>query len=102
MNYQTYLLQSSNIVLLLIISLVVFKDKFKVLFSLLPLIVAVILLGGQRVNMIAVTLVFILCVSEKKTNHPLIICLFTYFSLKSIPFIYNIYYNGNGFDGWLF
>ena len=102
MNNQMHITEITNISLLLIVSLIVLKDKFKTILSFFPLIVAVVILGGQRVNMIAVTLLFILCISEKRLKHPLIILLLTFFSLKSIPFVYNIYHNGDGFDGWLF
>ena len=102
MNNQMHITEITNISLLLIVSLIVLKDKFKTILSFFPLIVAVVILGGQRVNMIAVTLLFILCISEKRLKHQLIILLLTYFSLKSIPFVYNIYHNGDGFDGWLF
>jgi hypothetical protein len=89
----------SNIGLLFVIGLLVTRDKLRVILALLPLVVAVALLGAQRVNMIAVTIFIGLLMFERRLSHPLVLLLLTYFSMKSVLFIYNIYNYGDGFAG---
>lgn len=91
-----------NILLLLIIGILVSRDRFRMILALSPLIVAVALIGGDRVNMIAVSLFIPILVFERRLNHPIVIVLLAYFSVKSIPFIQNIYHYGNGFAGPLY
>jgi len=79
--------------------LVFLKNRTRFIATMLPLVIAVILLGGQRVNMIAVMLVIFLFWLEGKVNHPFMYIVMLYFSVKSIPFIKNIMEYGNGFYG---
>lgn len=88
-----------NIFILLSISLYVIRDKFLVIITSIPLIIAILLVGGQRVNMIAVTIYLGLFVINRKTSHPLVLLLLFYFSLKTIPFVQNIYTLNDGFAG---
>ena len=88
-----------NIFILISISLYVLRDKFLVILTSMPLIIAILLVGGQRVNMIAVTIYLGLFVINKKTSHPLVLLLLFYFSLKTIPFVQNIYTLNDGFAG---
>ena len=88
-----------NIFILLSISLYVMKDKFLIFVTSIPLIIAILLVGGQRVNMIAVTIYLGLFVINRKTSHPLVLLLLFYFSLKTIPFVQNIYTLNDGFAG---
>ena len=96
------LTETVQTVLLLVIASLVTKDRFKIFLSLSPLTVASFLLGGLRVNMIAVTVVFYIWLTEKNLSHPFVFWLLVYFTLKSIPFIHNIFQYGNGFGGFLF
>jgi hypothetical protein len=91
-----------NILLLIIIGLIITRYKTKFFISFLPLIFATYVLGGTRVNMISVSLFIYLILIEGRIKHPLSILILLYFSIKSIPFIKNIFLNGNGFDGFLF
>jgi hypothetical protein len=88
-----------NIFLLVIIGLLVTKDRLRLFLALLPLIAAVAIIGGQRVNMIAVSVFIGLMMYERRLSHPLVVLLLFYFSMKSIPFVLNIYQYGNGFGG---
>jgi len=89
----------ANVLLLITIGFLVTKDRFRLLLTLLPLVAAVAMLGGQRVNMIAVSVFIGLMMYERRLSHPLVLLLLFYFSLKSIPFVSNIYRYGNGFGG---
>lgn len=83
--------------ILLIILLIVVKNRIEVLFSLFPLLFAALLIGNYRVNMIAVTFAFYCFLLQKKLTHPLVVLLLIYFSLKSAPFVYNIFQYRSGF-----
>jgi hypothetical protein len=87
----------ANIIFLLIFTLIISKDRFQLLIALLPLVLAVYILGGMRVNMIGVTVFFYLMLSERSLTHPLSLILLLYFSLKSVPFVKNILLYGDGF-----
>jgi hypothetical protein len=93
------LLELINVAILSGVGAVACKEKFRFLFAMLPLVMAVAILGGQRVNMIAFTVALGLFLVERKLTHPLVILLLVYFSVKSIPFVLNIYEYGNGFGG---
>lgn len=87
----------TNISLLFFVSAIVFPKRPDIFFSLITMSIAVFLLGADRVNMLAVTIFLYFAVDGKKTSHPLVLALMLYFSVKSIPFIYNIFVHGNGF-----
>tara|TARA_B100001057_G_scaffold499631_1_gene611048 strand:+ start:3409 stop:4371 length:963 start_codon:yes stop_codon:yes gene_type:complete len=91
---------SIQILNLLILSTVAFfatRNRWRMALILLPMYPAVSILGGQRVNMIAVTLVLYFLIRERAINHPFVLALLLYFSFKSIPFIQNIIQYGSGF-----
>jgi hypothetical protein len=96
------LTETFQILLLLVIALLVTKDRFKAFVALAPLVVAAALLGSMRINMIAVTVMFYLWLTEQKLHHPVVVLLLSYFTLKSIPFIHNVFQYGDGFAGFLF
>lgn len=87
----------ANITLLLLIATIATTNKLRMVLALLPMFFAVALVGGDRVNMIAVTLALGILMFEQRLKHPLVLLLLLYFSLKSIPFIGNVYYYGDGF-----
>jgi len=91
-----------QIVLLGLIGTFVTRYRLRMIIGLLPMAIAAYILGGLRVNMIAVTLVVYLIVIEQRTKHLFFVILMVYLSVKSIPFVYNILKNGNGFNGYLF
>jgi len=95
------IIELKNLAVLLLISLVATRDKFRIVAAMIPFLVAAFLIGGERVNMMAVSVVIYLLLKEGRLSHPAMILLQIYFSLKSIFFIYNIFIYGNGFAGFL-
>lgn len=88
-----------NILLLSVLVLFIARNKFAFFLMLFVLAVFVLLFGGERVNMIAFFLSLFFLILEKRADHPLFLLLMVYFSVKSIPFVYNIMVHGNGFHG---
>lgn len=86
-----------NVALLSVISLVVTRNRARMCCVLAPLYVAISFIGGTRVNMIAVFLVFYLLMLEQRLQHPLIYFLMLYFLYKAVFFIENILLYGDGF-----
>lgn len=86
---------------LLIVGMTVTNNRKRMFLSIAPLVIVAYLLGDIRVNMIIFSFLVYLLMIEEKLNHPLIIIILVYFSIKSIPFIKNVILNGNGFNGWL-
>ena len=72
-------------------------NKFRLFLTLLPLSVPIVLIGSFRLNIVVSTVLFSLLLVERRITHPASMLLLVYFSLKSIPFIVNIYAKGNGF-----
>lgn len=100
----SYLSQDINlfveIVKLVVLSAIAFvatKDRWRMALALIPMYPVIYLIGGQRANMIAVTLALFFLMKERVLNHPLVMALLIYFSLKSIPFVQKIFIYGNGF-----
>lgn len=94
--------QLFNVIILLFIALLVAKNQLKVLLLILPMIVATYYLGSSRTNMISFSLVFYILLIENRLKHPYFLMILIYLSLKSIPFVRNIFLKNNGFDGFLF
>lgn len=90
-----------QMVLLVGVSSFVVKDRVRMGLMLITMMVAVFLLGSIRINMIAFTLFVYLMILEGRLQHPLVLALLAYFSLKSVFFVRNIFIYGNGFGGWL-
>lgn len=91
-----------NVIILLFITLLVTKNRLKVLLLILPMIVATYYLGSSRTNMISFSLVFYILLVDNRLKHPFFLVILIYLSLKSIPFVRNIFLKNNGFDGFLF
>jgi hypothetical protein len=87
----------TQITILMAFSLFVFKDKVRIFLVLLPIVGAVFLLGGSRVNMIAVSLVIYFLAIEGRISSLVSLAFLSYFSFKSIGFIFNIIKYGDGF-----
>ncbi len=77
--------------------LLIAVNKSLVFLSFLPIFIAWLVVGGDRVNMIAFTLFFGFLMFERRLNHPLALLLLVYFSFKSIDFVKNIFVYGDGF-----
>ncbi|MBE0471974.1 MAG: hypothetical protein IBX55_21005 [Methyloprofundus sp.] len=97
MKYSGGVYDIYQVLLLTIIALMVSRNKLRMLFIMLSMIVAVILLGGDRINMVAVTLVvYYLTIEGRIDSYPMYF-LMGYLSLKSVPFVNNIFIHGTGF-----
>lgn len=88
-----------QIFLIFVAGIFVLKNKIQFIFAILPLATAVLLIGGQRVNMISVMIFIYLFLKEGKQNHSFIFIIMIYLSIKSIPFVRNIFEYGNGYYG---
>lgn len=62
----------------------------------LPL-VATFILGGDRVNMLTISIFLYVVLKERKTNHPVVLLLMLYLSYKSLDFMGDILRYGTGF-----
>lgn len=86
-----------NIGFLGLVALHVTDNRFRMLLAIFPLVIAIMVIGSARVNMIAVTVVLYFFLIERKFNNPLVVALMLYFSIKSIPFIHDILIYNEGF-----
>ncbi len=96
----TYLASVSelvNIMLLAPIAIYVSRKRLRMILVLLPLFPLIMLIGSIRINMIAVTLVIYFLMIERRIHHPLIYLIMTYFSVKTIGYVYRILTAGDGF-----
>ena len=82
--------------------LFVTKKPFKLFIIFLPLIIIAYISGDQRINMMIFTIGMYYIITEKKFNHPFIIILLIYYSIKSIFFLYNIFKYNNGYEFIIF
>lgn len=87
----------AKLTVLLALAIWASKDRLRMLMAIAPMFFFVALLGGMRVNMIAVTIVIYLLMTEERLAHPASLVLLLYLSVKSIPFVRNIVMYGNGF-----
>ena len=73
------------------------KDNFKFLILTLPMFVVSFIIGDWRINILIFTIGFYFIVKEQKCDNILFVFLMTYFSIKSLSFVYKIYKYGHGF-----
>jgi len=88
-----------NLVALTFVALVATRNRFRMTLVLLPMFPAVQLLGGDRVNMIAITLVFYYLTIEHRLNHPILVLMLIYFSIRGILRVKWIFNYGHGYMG---
>lgn len=86
-----------KLLILLAMVLLTVQNKLRAFLSLISIIPFLLILGGDRVNMIAITISLYLVVIERKQNTLPIYLLLFFMSFKSIDFIGNIYTYGTGF-----
>lgn len=86
-----------NLLLLLLITYLVVSQKWKMVLSLSLYAPIILLIGGARVNMIAVTLAFYFYLVDQKLSTPPVLALLSYFAFKSISFIQSVVVHGHGF-----
>ena len=82
---------------LIVVALLVFKNKFQILVTMTPLAVLSLILGSARMNMIIFSVLTFLVLKERKANHPIILAVMLYFSFKAADFVFLIVNYGNGF-----
>lgn len=87
-----------KLLIVLFLGLIVCKKKLIVFGGLLPIFLAALLVGPERVNMIGFVMLMYFVVQERKANHPLVIMLLAYFSWKSFGFVESIVETGSGFS----
>lgn len=82
---------------LLGLSLVLFENKLRTVFTMLPLIIMTLAVGGSRLNMIAVTVFLYMAIKDQKTGNPAVLLVMCYFAFKSVVFVRDILLYGTGF-----
>ena len=83
--------------LLFFVSFLVTENRKNMFATLLIPLVATFILGGQRVNMLTVSIFLYVVLKEEKTNHPVVLLLMAYLSYKSIDFMQDVLTYGTGF-----
>jgi hypothetical protein len=98
--FQTYPITSLYKLLLLniLIYFILSKKLIRIQFLFIIFYIFSLMFGPHRINMIAVTAILGILISEKKIKHPLVILLLLYFSFSSIPFIISIFTSNHGFE----
>lgn len=91
------LLELINLVLLSLVGVLSTSNYKRFVFSVSPFFLFVLLFGGDRVNMLAVTFLLGILVLENRMLKPLPLALMIYFAIKAVPFVENILEKGNGF-----
>jgi hypothetical protein len=86
-----------QVLVLLVLALLVTKDRLRIFLALLPIIVAVFLLGGNRVNMVAFSVVFYFLALERRLTSVLFLTILFYLSFKSVGFLENVILYGDGY-----
>mgnify|MGYP001131354646 CR=1 FL=1 len=86
-----------KISILFSLAIIISRRRFGFILLWLLFIPLVLLFGGDRINMIAFFVVVFALVDEGKTNNVLFLALMVYFTLKSVPFVGDIFDYGNGF-----
>jgi len=89
-----YKLLFLNILIYFVISKKLIRTQILFLFF----YIFILTFGPHRINMIAITAVLGLLITEKKIKHPLVILLLLYFSFSSIPLIISILTSNHGFE----
>lgn len=88
----------AQMVLLIIVGVIVLKDRREFVFSMLPLLPVIMIVGSGRVNIVAVIVFLLQVLRERRTAHPLILMLMGYFAFKSIGFAERVVETGDGFS----
>lgn len=97
--YFRFSLEKSGLgtVMISVLGLIIVKGKMKFFLSMIPIMVGVMTLGGDRVNMIGFMVLTHILILERRVLNPIYVFILLYFSFKSIGFVMNIINFGNGF-----
>ncbi|MBM0171287.1 hypothetical protein [Altererythrobacter sp. C41] len=90
-------IDASSAVLLFMIAMWVTRDRTNMLMALALPLVATFILGGQRVNMLTVSIFLYYMIKEGRTAHPAVLAIMAYFSFKSVDFMQDVMKYGTGF-----
>lgn len=97
-HYVLYSYEEMGAALLLFASAMIVTDDRENMFLTLSLpLVATFVLGGDRVNMLTISIFLYVVLREGKTNHPIVLLLMLYLSYKSLDFVGDILRYGTGF-----
>ncbi|WP_156377227.1 hypothetical protein [Sphingopyxis sp. Root214] len=97
-QYQSYdITDMARSLALLLVAILVTSDRLNMAITLSFPLVATFILGGDRVNMLAISIFIYLVLREGKTNHPAVIVIMAYLSYKSLDFIQNVLAYGTGY-----
>jgi len=89
--------QIAELVGLLLLTLLITRKRLEILLLITPILLAAIVVGSARVNMIGFVAIYFLLLREQRIGHVLSISVLSYFSLKSIPFLQRVFTYGDGF-----
>jgi len=99
-HYLTLNIQPIELVqiLVLVVSMLIYsRNRFRFILAMIPFFPAVLLLGGDRVNMIAFTVAMYMAISERSQNNLIVYLIMIYMTVKAIPFVQGIFLYGDGF-----
>lgn len=97
-QYQSYdVADMARSLALLAVAMLVTSDRLNMAITLSFPLVATFILGGDRVNMLAISIFIYLVLREGKTKHPAVIVIMAYLSYKSLDFIQNVLAYGTGY-----
>ena len=91
-----------KILIISLLFMVVTKIPLKLFTIFFPMIILSYIIGDQRINIIIFTIGMYYVIIKKKFNHPFIIILMFYYSIKSAFFLYNIFKYNNGYEFIIF
>ena len=82
---------------LFVVAMIVTNDRANMAIALSFPLVATFILGGERVNMLTVSVFIYLILREGKTKHPIVLLLLAYLSYKSWDYMQNVLAYGTGY-----
>ena len=94
---QIDLIDNLNLLILLAIGTTISKHRARFILAMAPIIIAVTILGPDRVNMIGVVVFFHFFLREGKSSHPILLLILAYFSVRGIIFAEMVISQGTGF-----
>lgn len=85
--------------ILSVVALFITNNRLNMVLTLAFPLLATLVFGGSRINMLTMTIFVYMVVNERKTSHPAVILIMLYLSYKSIGFVQSILKYGTGFLG---
>ncbi|MFC3033117.1 hypothetical protein ACFOEE_11355 [Pseudoalteromonas fenneropenaei] len=91
------IVELTQLISLCFLAFFVLKNRFEFYCYMLPVMLISFVVGSSRINILAFLIFSFFVLVQKKTNHPIVIALMSYFVFKGYLFIENIFVYGNGF-----